>query len=63
MSREAELKVAFDTCDADKSGKIPCVEIVKVLKAIGYEGNAGQVAAVSTLLCSNLVSASGRSRP
>ena len=38
---------AFDACDADKSGKISCSELVNVLKAIGYEANAEQVAAVS----------------
>ena len=46
--RHAGWREAFDACDADKSGKISCSELVKVLQAIGYAEKAEQVAAVST---------------
>jgi len=48
MSDEQVLE-AFNACDADKSGKISCAELAKVLKALGYEDKADEVAAVSSL--------------
>ena len=46
---EAQIREAFDACDADKSGKISCSELVKVLQAIGYADKAEESAAVSIL--------------
>ncbi|KAI0235063.1 hypothetical protein LSAT2_014522 [Lamellibrachia satsuma] len=41
---EAQIREAFDACDADKSGKINCSELVKVLQAIGYADKAEESA-------------------
>ena len=49
MSSEEQILEAFNACDADKSGKISCAELAKVLKALGYEAKADEVAAVSSL--------------
>ena len=43
---EAQLKAAFDECDADKSGKISCKELAKVLAAIGYGEKSTEIAEV-----------------
>ncbi len=40
------MKAAFDECDADKSGKISCKELAKVLAVLGYGEKSNEVAEV-----------------
>ncbi|MRB67424.1 hypothetical protein GH825_28940, partial [Bacillus thuringiensis] len=35
---------AFDACDTDKSGKISCSELAKILKELGYADKSDEIA-------------------